>query len=228
MDDEDDARPEFDRWAPAGVAYMVIGDELARQLACDPAEGRRHAADLLMARLRVGAITAKADLLRIRSDRGCRASLVRSQGQQEARSVVWRQIRDLRARAAARGRPCDRSDNLLAGDAGGGDQLSPRQLGYRRFFLGCRHCWRRRLERQVRPVRPSLRGCRARFHGASRASRANRRAGTAEGRAAPARRLAVILRRAGGLRAGAPGGGGRGPRPGSPSCPGAAERGRNG
>lgn len=60
MNDEDDARPEVDRWVPAPIAYMVIGDELARRLACDPVEGRREAADLLLESLMLGTVRAKA------------------------------------------------------------------------------------------------------------------------------------------------------------------------
>lgn len=61
MDDaDDDGRPEVDRWVPAGVAYMVIGDELARRMACDPQEGRREAADLLLESLMLETVRATA------------------------------------------------------------------------------------------------------------------------------------------------------------------------
>lgn len=61
MDDEDDGRPEVGRWVPAPIAYMVHGDELARRLGCDPAEGRRQAANMLLAWLDAGAIRSTAE-----------------------------------------------------------------------------------------------------------------------------------------------------------------------
>lgn len=48
-------------WVPCGIAYMVIGDEFARRLACDPQEGRRIAATELIVLLEMGKIEAKAE-----------------------------------------------------------------------------------------------------------------------------------------------------------------------
>ena len=48
------------QWVPSGIAYMAIGDEFARRLACDPVAGRAVAANAICERLHNAQLRAKA------------------------------------------------------------------------------------------------------------------------------------------------------------------------
>jgi len=51
---------DIEQWVPCGVAYMLLGDELARRLAYDPIAARNEATLELKDLLGLGRVTARA------------------------------------------------------------------------------------------------------------------------------------------------------------------------
>ncbi len=61
---------EVEAWVPAGIAYMVCGDELSRRLAWDFQEGRKEAAEQIFAWLEIGRIRARCNACDFNLDEG--------------------------------------------------------------------------------------------------------------------------------------------------------------
>ncbi len=80
---------DVDAWVPAGIVYMVLGDELARRMACGPQEGRREASELLLGSLMLGLIRAKARNCAFNLDDAIKAYRERFIAQQESAGVDY-------------------------------------------------------------------------------------------------------------------------------------------